>query len=301
MKNVTLASLLMTGLISTGAVADPLTVYGKINVTAQSSDEGDGSFTELKSNNSRFGIKGDYALEDGLQVVYTLEWQVDVADLGGSDNIKSRNQYLGLKGDFGTVLLGRNDTMLKQSQGGVDLFNDYEADLKGLWKGENRLSNTVTYVTPAFDKFSFGITYVAAGSTEGEDGISAAVFYGDKSLKKSNWFASVATDKDINGYDTTRATVQTKLEAWTLGASVQRQEPSEGGTSKNGAMVSAGYKMGKVTYKAQLQTLEDDQSVSLGADYKLGDKTKLFAWYTDRDYDASVDRSWLAVGIEHKF
>ena len=66
-------------------------------------------------------------------------------------------------------------------------------------------------------------------------------------------------------------------------------------------MVSAGYKMGKVTYKAQLQTLEDDQSVSLGADYKLGDKTKLFAWYTDRDYDASVDRSWLAVGIEHKF
>ena len=203
----------MTGLISTGAVADPLTVYGKINVTAQSSDEGDGSFTELKSNNSRFGIKGDYALEDGLQVVYTLEWQVDVADLGGSDNIKSRNQYLGLKGDFGTVLLGRNDTMLKQSQGGVDLFNDYEADLKGLWKGENRLSNTVTYVTPAFDQFSFGVTYVAAGSTEGEDGISAAVFYGDKSLKKSNWFASVATDKDINGYDTTRATVQTKLEA----------------------------------------------------------------------------------------
>ena len=301
MKKLTLNSLVISGLFCGLVQADPLTVYGKINVSAQSSDEGDGSFTELKSNASRFGLKGDYQLQDGLEVFYLLEWQVDVADLGGEDNIKSRNQYIGLKGEFGKLMLGRNDTMLKQSQGKVDLFSDYEADIKGLWKGENRLSNSITYVSPSFEQFSFGLTYIAEGSSDGQDGISAAVFYGDKNLKKSSWFASLATDKDVNGYDTTRATVQTKLDALTLGFGVQTQEPAEGGESKSGVLGSAAYKVDKLTYKLQIQTLEDDESITLGADYKLGDNTKLFAWYTGRNYDSSVDRSWLAVGIEHKF
>jgi predicted porin len=66
-------------------------------------------------------------------VLYLFEWQVDLTDNSDSDNIQSRNQYVGLKGDLGTFLLGRNDTVLKNSQGKIDLFSDYVADLKGLW------------------------------------------------------------------------------------------------------------------------------------------------------------------------
>ena len=46
------------------AQAEPVTLYGQLNVSAQSSDEGEGRFSELKSNSSRFGLKGDYELED---------------------------------------------------------------------------------------------------------------------------------------------------------------------------------------------------------------------------------------------
>ncbi|MFT6895998.1 MAG: putative porin, partial [Paraglaciecola sp.] len=48
-------------------------------------------------------------------------------------------------------------------------------------------------------------------------------------------------------------------------------------------------------------TLEDDNSITVGGDYKLAKATKAFIWYTDRTLDDSEDQSWLAVGLEHKF
>lgn len=283
------------------AHADPITVYGKANISVQSSDDGEGSFTELKSNASRVGVKGDYALDDNLTVIYKAEWQVDITDNSDSDNIKSRNQYLGLKGDFGTVLIGRNDTMLKQKSGSVDLFNDYEADLKALWKGENRMSNSLTYESPTFSGFAFGVTYIAEDTVEGEDGVSAAVQYGDNKFAKSNWYASLAIDSEVNGYDTQRATVQTKLGDWVLGAILHKQEAVDSNVSDSGFTASAQYSINKWKLKAQYQTLEDDNSVSVGADYKLGKVTKAYVWYTTQGLEESEDKTWLALGLEHKF
>ncbi|PTB84406.1 hypothetical protein C9988_04665, partial [Pseudidiomarina aestuarii] len=67
--------------------------YGRINVSLQQSDDGAGSDSEVVSNASRIGVKGGAQLTDTLEVIYQLEWQVDVADLGSDDNLKSRNQY----------------------------------------------------------------------------------------------------------------------------------------------------------------------------------------------------------------
>ncbi len=59
-------------------------------------------------------------------------------------------KYIGLRGVFAEVLLGKNDTMLMQSKGKVDLFSDLNADIKNLWKGENRMSDTISYKSPMF-------------------------------------------------------------------------------------------------------------------------------------------------------
>jgi predicted porin len=292
---------LLAASVSAASFADPITVYGKANISAQSADEGEGSFTEIKSNASRFGIKGDLQLDNDMEVLYTFEWQVDLADESGSDNISARNQYVGLKGNFGTVLLGRNDTMLKQSQGKIDLFSDYEADIKGLWKGENRMGDSVTYVSPTVSGFSLGVSYVAEDDVAGQDAQSISLSYGDKDLKKGNWYAAVAADFDMKGYDNQRVSVQGKFDDLKLGAILHRQETTDTGQSKDGFMVSAAYTMGKLVLKGQYQTLEDDNSVTIGADYKLGKSTKAFIWYTDRGLDMSEDQSWLALGLEHKF
>lgn len=297
----TLIALSLVTSISTAVLAEPISVYGKANISAQLTDDGQGSFAELKNNASRFGVKGDMALDNGLSVFYQVEWGVDLTDESGSENITSRDQYVGLKGDFGTVILGRMNSALKNLSKPVDTMNDYEADLKGLWKGENRFSNSVSYFSPSLKGFNVELNYTVADSKEGEDSLTTAVYYGDKKLKKSSWFAGVAMEFDVKGYDVHRAVAQTKLGAWTLGLIVHTQEDVVTGLSDSGVNVSSQYSFDAWKLKVQYQTLADDSSVSVSADYKLGKSTKAFVWYTDRSFDESTDQSWLSLGLEHKF
>jgi len=276
-------------------------IYGKINVSAQQSDEGEGSFGELKSNASRFGIKGDYGLEQGLTLVYQLEWEVDLSDEANEKNLKSRNQFIGLKGDFGTVLAGRHDSAYKMIQGKIDLFNDYEGDIKRLWKGENRVNNTVLYQSPSLMGFKFSAQQIMADAPDANSAQSYSVGYGDEELKESSWYAAVAMDNEVNGYDAKRLAVQTKLAGVKVGAIWQQQEEVATAKQKDGYLLSLAYPMGNFELKGQYQTQEDDNGLSLGADYKLGKNTKLFAWYTSFDFDAAVDSDYVAVGVEHKF
>ncbi|MCW8090385.1 porin [Alteromonas sp. ASW11-130] len=296
-----LSFAVLSALGMSSVYADSLSVYGKVNVSGQMSDEGEGSYTELKSNASRFGVKGDYKLTENLEAVYLLEWQVDVADASGSDNLKSRNQYVGLKGDFGTVLVGRRDTVLKDLSKPADMFNDYEGDLKALWKGENRMSNSVTYISPTFSGFTGSVTYIAEDEVEGSDGVSAALSFGDKKLKKSNLYAAVAIDSEVKGYDAQRAIVHAKFDDWTVGGILHNQEAVVDGKSENGFTLSTSYSFNDWKFKAQHQTLEDDSSTSIGADYKLAKNTKAYVWYTDAALENSEDKNWLGVGLEHKF
>lgn len=295
---------LLLAMLTTAALplqADPLTVYGKINVSAQSSDEGAGSFSELKSNASRFGIKGDYALDGELTLVYQLEWEVDLTDEANEKNIKGRDQFIGLKGSFGTIKAGRNDTALKLSQGKIDLFGDYEADIKTLWKGENRMNNSLAYISPSFQGFSLLVSHIMEDTPEGKDGQSFALLYGDDSLKESKLFASIAMDNEVNGYDATRFTGQVKVGGFKLGAGLQQQEAVLNGKKEDGWLANVAYPIDNYELKAQFQTLEEHEGFSLGTDYKIGKDTKLFAWYTSFDFDNKVDSDYVAIGIEHKF
>lgn len=320
MKNTSLISLCLASALVTPAVVandDAVDVYGKINVSLQHNDDGSTSETELESNASRFGLKGKVSLDHGLEAFYLLEWQVDVADIGGSDNIKSRNQYVGIRGGFGEIMAGRRDTVLKSSQGKIDLFSDYTADIKALFEGENRTSDTLTYFTPKFGQFQGGVSYILSEDEAIDDGVSLSLSYGDSGLKSSDFYVAAAVDSEVDGYDVVRVSGSTKLNTTTLGLMYQTQEPVAGGSDADGFVVSVAHPLNQFTFKAQVQTLDylDTNSVSFagGVDYKLGAQTKAFAWYTGRSLEtivlddelnatiSDVDQNYFAVGIEHKF
>lgn len=294
--------------LSFNAQAD-VKVYGKANVSVQSTDEGDGSATEIKSNASRFGFKGAEKLDDGLEVIYKLEFQVDVTDAdskGDKDNITARNQYVGIKGSFGEVVIGRKDTAFKLSQGKIDLFNDLEGDIKNLFKGENRLGNSISYKSNSFNGFKVQGTFIAEDDTDGQNGYSAALTYGDSKLKSSNIYAAVSTDSEVKGYDAVRFALQGKIAGWKLGAIYQMQERVDGSDEADGYLFNAAYKVGANTFKAQYQVIDFDQGdkidgFSVGVDHKLNKVTKLYGFYSTFDGDNQVERSYLAAGIEYKF
>lgn len=296
-----IAPLLLCPSVSFFNYAEPISLYGRANVSFQLADEGDGRFTEVSSNASRLGVKGNLDLDSGLTALYQLEWEIDIANLSSSGNIKARDQYLGLRGDFGTVYLGRKNTYTKTYSARVDLFSDYQGDIKNIWKGENRLSESLSYETTNFHGFQLGINYLAEGSETGEDGVSVGLRYGDLQLKNSNWNATLTADSNINGYDTQRASVQAKSGNWLVSGMLHRQTKRAEDDSASGFLLSAQYGFDDWKLKTQYQSLEDDHAVTFGADYQLGRSTKTYIWYTLHSLDDKPDKTWLALGVEHRF
>ena len=131
------------------------TIYGKVNVSVVNSDNGSTDQWKLNSNASRIGLKGSSQISEGLSVFYKTEFEVCVDDGDCKGNtIGQRNIFAGVKGSFGSVLAGKNDTPTKLAQKKIDLFNDSVGDIKKTFAGENRMSNIVAYTTPKYGNFS---------------------------------------------------------------------------------------------------------------------------------------------------
>ncbi|RUO80787.1 porin [Idiomarina tyrosinivorans] len=312
LPTVSAVALLTTALPLAANAADGdkdlLTVYGKANVSLQRNDEGGKTTNELESNASRFGVKGKQALESGLTAFYKFEWDVDLTDNAKGDNIKSRNQYVGLAGDFGEVMVGRRDTVLKSSQGNTDVFSDYDGDIKALFEGENRLSNSVTYFSPSFSNFKVGVSYILSEDENVDDGVSASLMYGDEDLKATPYYFAIAADQDVDGWDVIRGTASTAFNKTQVSLMLQTQESSmDSSIQGDGYMLSVAHPFGALKLKAQFQSMDYDgfdtaRSYSVGADYKLAKSTKVYTWVTHRTLaTAEPNEDYIALGIEHKF
>ena len=87
---------LASSLIAPVAMAET-TVYGKGHISVASIDDDNGSAIAITSHSSRFGVKGNVKQDGGMEVIYKLEWQVDMTDeaKASGNHIKSRSQWIG--------------------------------------------------------------------------------------------------------------------------------------------------------------------------------------------------------------
>ena len=271
-------------------------LYGKVNVSVVNSDSGSDDTWKLNSNASRIGLKGSTQVSEGLTVFYKTEFQVAVD--GDGDVFKQRNIYAGIKGQYGSLLAGKNDTPTKLAQKKIDLFNDLEGDIKKTFAGENRMADTVAYTTPKYGNFS--ATYAVMPSEADNGGLSDAKSY-SVNYSKGDLYVAVAGDSNVDGADLIRVVSQYKLDAWQLGLMYQENDT----TDESGYFVSAAYKIDNITYKAQYGSNENDTdgsdktTLSLGADFKLAKNTKSFVFFTDNE-DSSSTKTF-GLGLEHKF
>ena len=321
MNKVLLSSAIASTLCfaSQGFAAGPIdgTVYGKVNASMVSADDGASDQWKLNSNASRVGVKGKTKISDGLYAIYKAEFEmcIDDGDCKGQ-TFSQRNIMAGLKGDFGTIWAGKHDSPTKLAQNKIDLFNDLEGDIKNTFEGENRVSNIVAYTTPNRNGFSATLAMIPAEGADFDqdgqddtgltDGISYSVSYA-----KDNLYLAVAGDQDVDKQDLLRLVAQYKMDALKLGFMYQQNEDNLNSKDESGYFISAAYKIDKTTLKAQYGLIEDDidgdeeQTLSLGADYKMAKNTKVFVFYTDNT-DSEVgsaddEDTSFGVGMEHKF
>ena len=203
MKKRFLAIAIATGLASPLAAQAEANVYGQLNMSfgmvencvdtascAAATPTNDN--WQINSHASRLGVKGSEDLGNGLSANYQLEWEVN-SDNSGRD-LGQRNQWVGLKGSWGEVRIGRHDTPTKMSQGKFDQFGDSFGDIAGPGPvtstastgisifEDDRVAQTVAYLGKAGD-VKYAIALVPSegdGTTSGDgpaDTISAAVIY----------------------------------------------------------------------------------------------------------------------------
>ena len=289
--------------------AEP-TVYGKLWISVESQDTLSGTEVDMVSNASRLGVKGSMDFGEGLEAIYQAEYEIDpvdgTADEKNGRTFKQRNSFIGIKGSYGTLFLGTHDTALKKSQSKIDLFNDLAGDIKNILQGENRMSDFIGYTTPTLGD-GFSATFNAIKGTEEEDnsiGDSTSV---SLNYKTKSFYAAIAFDSELKGYDTTRISFQVPLNRTQLGFIYQDTKELSSGLEEDGYVLSLSQKIGKKgVFKIQLaesdMKMGSGKQASIGYDYKLSEKAKAFIFYTDLSGESlSKEKEISALGFEYKF
>ncbi|MCS6120465.1 porin [Shewanella baltica] len=317
-------------LASFGALAEGPSFYGRLELALTHTDTGatlqggtnglnanyadeNNAGTYLENNFSLLGVKGSEKIADGFEAIYQMEFQVENTSTTG-DVFKARNTYLGLKTNAGTVLVGRNDTVFKQAEGGVDIFGNTNADIDRLISAQTRSADGVWYYSPKIAglvtlnaNYQFDDNDTTAKTSESLYALSATL--GDKAFKDQNYYAAVAYNKGIAGVDAYRLVGQAKFGQFKVGGLFQQSEDVvnsdiDGNTyfvnvsyDLNGVNLKAEYgvdEAGFGNYYKNVNTIGKDangkaiiakgtdinvQNFNVGADYRLAKSTMVYGQY----------------------
>ena len=107
MKKLLLAATVAAMGVSAAQAAP--TLYGKINLSVDQIENNsfieDQDKSELNSNASRIGVKGEEKLTDNVSAVYVAEWEISAdGDESDAQTFKKRNLFGGLKFSNGPVV-----------------------------------------------------------------------------------------------------------------------------------------------------------------------------------------------------
>jgi predicted porin len=155
--------------------------------------------TDISSNLSYFGFRGDHDIGGGNKMVFQVETQIDVsatpgpspvnqASQGNVDNkvqgaLASRNSFLGFAGSWGAYKVGKTDAPYKLSTARMDPFSatvgDYNS-IMGNTGGDNRaefdtrLSHAMWYESPKWSGASFSALWAPGQNRANDNSNNAA-------------------------------------------------------------------------------------------------------------------------------
>ncbi|ROS05459.1 putative porin [Sinobacterium caligoides] len=297
-------------------------VYGRLNVTYQYEDNADSDGVwKLENNSSRLGFKGETAIDSGLNILYQLEFGVEVDDgEKDGDTFSQRDIFLGLEGSWGQLKAGRLTIPFKQAKGDFDRFNDLQGELGKIIDGENRLSNTLQYASPELLTGLVAKLAVIPGEGEGDEDDAADAASASLVYKREQLYLALAVNNNIKQQDQLRLVTTWHWGAlgeglFSVGALYQHSKGHDddfryidGKDEADAYGGSAVYALRKNSVKVQYivsdrsARMSDSSQFSVALDHQLGERSVLYTYYADRKADErEYETRYLAVGLKHSF
>ena len=275
------------GFIAAGLVALPLsvsadvTIYGRANVSLDFLDDGaDYSELAVSSNASMLGFRTQREF-DRFTAVMQIEQEIDVSNQGS--NWASRDTFVGLRGDFGMLRLGKFDTPFKRARGPAVLFGEQLGDLRnftryGNGRFDERMPNSIHYQTPSRNGLQGNIAFSAHEDTDANSG-------SDNALSLSvTW-----SGEDIN-----------------LAVAYEKFEDDRSRGGRQAFRLAANYDIGDWRLVGFFQTIDHDDDAfdadvyGVGVLYRLSERVHLKGQYFERRAEAAdSDSQMVTVGAEY--
>ncbi|GIX23619.1 MAG: porin [Caldimonas sp.] len=312
MKKLPIAVAAVAALAAGSALAQSnVNIYGRMNVSVERQKAGGQSLTGLVNNASRIGFRGTEDLGGGLKAGFVLEHGFNI-DTGAQTQTEfwARQAELNLSGGFGMLRLGRYTSEAYFATADyVSMHNhDTGTSSDALYAYITRDTNKIAYRTPDLG----GLTVEAAMSLKeaaANHSYDLAANYGMGPLQLGAGYSKLG---DQNQF-ALRALYT--LGDFTFGGYVQRDEDGFGAGlgKRTNVRLSGIYAMGasefhlNVGRAGEYDNVNDSDATqfTLGYNYNLSKRTKLYAFYTKlNDGSASVyggDFSSVALGLRHNF
>lgn len=314
-KHYLIMGVLLSG--CAGAQAFEWDFYGKLELQGLYVDEGlyrySDQGSQIEAPSSRLGFKARQGLVDNLDLIVVYEWQVNGLDNANAGHrLGSRNTYIGLAGNWGELVFGKNDTRFKKSEGKIDLFNETLNDIAQLSAGQDRLENIVGYQSPVIEGFQLQATYQTGASDEVAGGYDWTVSYGDSGFKAYPYYFAYSQARELNNIDAERILAHFKLMELSggqlsAGVMLQHSEHIRRNIDGDAVMAQLAYKREALTYKLQWQ--HDDSKIrhaetgtlwTIGADYALNTEMAIYTMVSTLDFETEQDES-AALGFKYNF
>ena len=331
LNRLMLAVLAVTG--TTAALAQSsVTIYGRVNTTVERQKVGDLTTTGMVNNASRFGFRGVEDLGGGLKAGFVLESGFNSDDgtgsqwtHGGQALSFARQSEVNLSGGFGMLRLGNFTPESYYATADFVSMHNHDTGTSSdafyqdpVWFGGSTspnlsTKNKVAYRLPAFGALTIegAVSLHERAAAGNKNGYDLAANYALGALTLGAGYSQVGDDKQA----AFRAAYT--FGQFTLGGYYQRNDEDLRGT-RNNYRLAGMYTLGasefhvNVGRAAKWSNIADSSATqwTLGYNYNLSKRTKLYGFYTKVDNKAGAsyasgtagaDFSSFALGVRHNF
>lgn len=165
--NKKLLAIAVAAFVAAPAIATAqTTLYGQFKYEVGYVEDVNGDNNLVHSNKgTRLGIRGSEDLGGGMEAIYRFQAGMSNVNGGVASNTFKLNEenWVGVKGGFGTLQLGRSDTAMKKTAGAFRAFTDTLAEPNAIPARFGR-ADGVHYTTPSFAGANVYVTVEPNGS-----------------------------------------------------------------------------------------------------------------------------------------